>query len=78
VSAAHGMTTSTPAAAAMSGVSNIHVRTVCETNTDFVHSSLGMLYSYSFEQNPDWTREYPGQEEILVRLSLISTSYYKH
>jgi hypothetical protein len=26
-----------------------------------------MLYSYSFEQNPDWTREYPGQEEILVR-----------
>lgn len=25
-----------------------------------------MLYSYSFEQNPDWTREYPGQEEILV------------
>ena len=25
------------------------------------------LYSYSFEQNPDWTREYPGQEEILVR-----------
>lgn len=24
------------------------------------------LYSYSFEQNPDWTREYPGQEEILV------------
>jgi hypothetical protein len=27
-----------------------------------------MLYSYSFEQNPDWTREYPGQEEILVCL----------
>lgn len=25
-----------------------------------------MLYSYSFEQNPDWTRAYPGQEEILV------------
>ena len=25
-----------------------------------------LLYSYSFEQNPDWTREYPGQEEILV------------
>lgn len=25
-----------------------------------------MLYSYSFEQNPNWTREYPGQEEILV------------
>jgi cation diffusion facilitator CzcD-associated flavoprotein CzcO len=29
-----------------------------------------MLYSYSFEQNPDWTREYPGQEEILVRCSI--------
>jgi cation diffusion facilitator CzcD-associated flavoprotein CzcO len=29
-----------------------------------------MLYSYSFEQNPDWTREYPGQEEILVRVLL--------
>lgn len=28
-----------------------------------------MLYSYSFEQNPDWTREYPGQEEILVLLT---------
>jgi cation diffusion facilitator CzcD-associated flavoprotein CzcO len=26
-----------------------------------------MLYSYSFEQNPEWTRIYPGQEEILVR-----------
>lgn len=30
-----------------------------------------MLYSYSFEQNPDWSREYPGQEEILVRLLFI-------
>lgn len=28
-----------------------------------------VLYSYSFEQNPDWTRQYPGQEEILVRRS---------
>ena len=37
-----------------------------------------MLYSYSFEQNPDWTREYPGQEEILVRLSLTSTLHRKH
>lgn len=24
------------------------------------------LYCYSFEQNPDWSRAYPGQEEILV------------
>ena len=26
------------------------------------------LYSYSFEQNAEWTREYPGQEEILEYL----------
>jgi hypothetical protein len=25
-----------------------------------------ILYSYSFEQNPKWSREYPGQEELLV------------
>ncbi len=25
------------------------------------------LYSFSFDQNPSWTRAYPGQEEILVR-----------
>ncbi|PWY69106.1 flavin-binding monooxygenase [Aspergillus heteromorphus CBS 117.55] len=24
------------------------------------------LYSFSFEQRPDWTRKYPGQEELLV------------
>lgn len=24
------------------------------------------LYSFSFEQKSDWSREYPGQEEILV------------
>jgi hypothetical protein len=34
-----------------------------------------MLYSFSFEQNPDWTREYPGQEEILVRI-LSFYSFY--
>ena len=33
-----------------------------------------MLYSYSFEQNPDWTREYPGQEEILVSLFTFKRS----
>lgn len=27
-----------------------------------------MLYSFSFEQNPEWTRKFPGQEEILVSL----------
>jgi cation diffusion facilitator CzcD-associated flavoprotein CzcO len=27
-----------------------------------------MLYSYSFEENPDWTRLYPRQEEFLVSL----------
>ncbi|KAF2112578.1 flavin-binding monooxygenase-like protein [Lophiotrema nucula] len=34
-----------------------------------------MLYSYSFEQNPDWTREYPGQEEILDYLRNVAHKY---
>jgi len=33
------------------------------------------LYSYSFEQNPDWTREYPGQEEILDYLTKVGQKY---
>jgi cation diffusion facilitator CzcD-associated flavoprotein CzcO len=33
------------------------------------------LYSYSFEQKPDWTREYPGQEEILV-LHFVALTYW--
>ncbi|KAJ9639467.1 hypothetical protein H2199_006501 [Coniosporium tulheliwenetii] len=39
-----------------------------------------MLYSYSFEQNPDWTREYPGQEEILAYLQAVAEKYglYKY
>ncbi|KAH7067741.1 flavin-binding monooxygenase-like protein [Paraphoma chrysanthemicola] len=39
-----------------------------------------MLYSYSFEQNPDWTRHYPGQEEILDYLRNVAQKYqlYKH
>ncbi|KAF7117497.1 hypothetical protein CNMCM5793_006479 [Aspergillus hiratsukae] len=38
------------------------------------------LYSYSFEQKPDWTREYPGQEEILGYLIGVAQKYglYKH
>ena len=38
------------------------------------------LYSYSFEQNPDWTREYPGQEEILDYLRNVAQKYqlYKY
>ncbi|KAF2277780.1 flavin-binding monooxygenase-like protein [Westerdykella ornata] len=38
------------------------------------------LYSYSFEQNPDWTREYPGQEEILDYLRNVASKYnlYKY
>lgn len=30
-----------------------------------------VLYSYSFEQKADWTRIYPGQEEILVSLKTM-------
>lgn len=29
------------------------------------------LYSYSFEQKSDWSREYPGQEELLVCLPQV-------
>ncbi|KAJ5329475.1 hypothetical protein N7452_009865 [Penicillium brevicompactum] len=38
------------------------------------------LYSYSFEQNPNWTREYPGQEEIHKYLVGIAEKWglYKH
>ncbi|KAL1954542.1 hypothetical protein VTO42DRAFT_1052 [Malbranchea cinnamomea] len=33
------------------------------------------LYSFSFEQNPNWTRLYPGQEEILDYLYRVSGKY---
>ncbi|PKX99641.1 flavin-containing monooxygenase [Aspergillus novofumigatus IBT 16806] len=38
------------------------------------------LYSYSFEQKSDWTREYPGQEEILNYLIGVAQKYslYRH
>ncbi|KAJ5985346.1 hypothetical protein N7522_012542 [Penicillium canescens] len=38
------------------------------------------LYSYSFEQNPDWSREYPGQEEFHAYLVRIAEKYglYKY
>lgn len=34
-----------------------------------------MLYSYSFAQNPEWSREYPGQEEILTYLMGVAQEY---
>lgn len=39
-----------------------------------------MLYSYSFAQNAAWTREYPGQEEILRYLVNVAQEYnlYQH
>jgi cation diffusion facilitator CzcD-associated flavoprotein CzcO len=38
------------------------------------------LYSYSFAQNAEWTREYPGQEEILDYLRGVAQKYglYKY
>ncbi|PGH05786.1 hypothetical protein GX51_02757 [Blastomyces parvus] len=33
------------------------------------------LYSYSFEQNPNWSRLYPGQEEILRYLHTVAEKY---
>ncbi|PYH96915.1 flavin-binding monooxygenase [Aspergillus ellipticus CBS 707.79] len=35
----------------------------------------GALYSFSFEQRSDWTREYPGQEELLAYLTGIAEQY---
>jgi cation diffusion facilitator CzcD-associated flavoprotein CzcO len=34
------------------------------------------LYCYSFEQNSDWSRAYPGQEEILVSLMTRESAIY--
>ena len=41
---------------------------------------LSHLYSYSFEPNPNWTREYPGQEEIHDYLISVAHKYqlYRH
>ncbi|KAJ6119830.1 hypothetical protein N7523_004110 [Penicillium sp. IBT 18751x] len=38
------------------------------------------LYSYSFEQNPGWSREYPGQEEIHAYLISVAQKWglYNH
>lgn len=38
------------------------------------------LYSFSFAQNTDWTRQYPGQEEILRYLVDVAQKYdiYQH
>lgn len=38
------------------------------------------LYSYSFDSNPNWTREYPGQEEIHAYLIDVAQRWgvYKH
>lgn len=33
------------------------------------------LYCYSFETNPDWSRVYPGQEEILTYLTKVAQKY---
>lgn len=41
---------------------------------------LSHLYSFSFEPNPNWSREYPGQEEIQDYLIGIAHKYglYRH
>ena len=38
------------------------------------------LYSFSFAQKPDWSREYPGQEEILAYLIEVAEKFglYRH
>ncbi|KAF2100775.1 FAD/NAD(P)-binding domain-containing protein [Rhizodiscina lignyota] len=39
-----------------------------------------IMYSFSFEQNPNWSRKYPGQEEILNHLHAIAEKWglYRH
>ncbi|KAK4941864.1 hypothetical protein LTR10_018340 [Elasticomyces elasticus] len=41
---------------------------------------FSVLYSYSFAQNPQWSRRYPGQEEILNYLTDVAQKYglYKY
>ena len=41
---------------------------------------LSHLYSFSFEPNPNWTREYPGQEEIRDYIIGVAHKYqlYRH
>ncbi|KIX10675.1 uncharacterized protein Z518_01759 [Rhinocladiella mackenziei CBS 650.93] len=41
---------------------------------------FSVLYSYSFAQNPQWSRRYPGQEEILEYLTDVAQKYglYKY
>ena len=41
---------------------------------------MSHLYSFSFEPNPNWTREFPGQEEIQDHLVAVAHKYqlYKH
>ncbi|EXJ95632.1 hypothetical protein A1O1_00754 [Capronia coronata CBS 617.96] len=51
---------------------NLHSYSLVHFLTAIVWSHL---YSFSFEQNPDWTREYPGQEEILEYLMGIAQKY---
>ncbi|KAK7222603.1 hypothetical protein V2G26_010606 [Clonostachys chloroleuca] len=36
---------------------------------------LSTLYSYSFEQNPNWSRRYPAQGEILDYVREVATKY---
>ncbi|EXJ75499.1 uncharacterized protein A1O5_00005 [Cladophialophora psammophila CBS 110553] len=36
---------------------------------------FSVLYSYSFAQNPKWSRRYPGQEEILDYLTDVAQKY---
>lgn len=45
-----------------------------------VYIVLSHLYSFSFEPNPSWTREYPGQEEIQDYLIQVAHKYqlYRH
>ena len=61
-------------------VSGIPKQTPQPFNLLLIFAVLSHLYSYSFEPKPNWTREYPGQEEIQDYLIAVAHKYqlYRH
>ncbi|KAI9814063.1 MAG: hypothetical protein M1827_003527 [Pycnora praestabilis] len=59
----------------------LRMQTHAARDTKFLLSKVwSHLYSFSFEPNPNWTRQYPGQQEIQEYLIQVALKYqlYKH
>jgi len=79
-SAGHGTITSTRAAVATVYIER-HVTWNCLASRLITESSvLSHLYSFSFEPNANWSREYPGQKEIQEYLIGVALKHelYRH